>query len=145
MQILQSNVWQVKTLRIFLFLFCFYKKSFLFFGILQHISDSRTHSRLSFEMFDCSVCFTMLPTNYFANKLFRTYDDKTLVCKCCGCRFSEPSKLFYHFKSRQGQQRILYIIQSIVDVMGVEKCKCKYCGLMFDDAKVHVQVPHRKC
>lgn len=112
------------------------------YQIRKHIRDYHSNQ----EMFDCSVCFTTLPKHYFASHM-RTHrsDDKTLICKYCGSRFSEPSELFYHFKNRHSDSVDSNVtahgkgyveaqpIQPIEDIMGVEKYRCKYCGLMFDD------------
>lgn len=125
------------------------------YQIRKHIRDYHSNQ----EMFDCSVCFTTLPKHYFASHM-RTHrsDDKTLICKYCGCRFSEPSELYYHFKNRHSDSTESNVtsnskseetapIQPIEDVIGTEKYKCKYCAMMFDDVikmyhhiKVHIKV-----
>lgn len=114
------------------------------YQIRKHIRDYHSNQ----EMFDCSVCFTTFPKHYFASHM-RSHrsDDKTLVCRYCGCRFSEPSELFYHFKnshSDSNQKREKQPVQAT----GLEKYKCKYCGSGFDDViqmyhhvKVHIKLP----
>lgn len=119
------------------------------YQIRKHIRDFHSNQ----QMFECTVCFQTLPKHYFASHM-RTHrtDDKTLICKYCGCRFSEPSELFYHFKNKHSDSTESKVtdeaqpIQSCEDVIGIEKYKCKYCGLMFDDVikmyhhvKVHVK------
>lgn len=125
------------------------------YQIRKHIRDYHSNQ----EMFDCSVCFTTLPKHYFASHM-RTHrsDDKTLICKYCGSRFSEPSELFYHFKNRHSDSsesnaaansksnEETVPFQPIEEVIGTEKFKCKYCGLLFDDVinmyhhvKVHIK------
>lgn len=123
------------------------------YQIRKHIRDYHSNQ----EMFDCTVCFTTLPKHYFASHMRTHRQDKTLICKYCGSRFSEPSELFYHFKNRHSDSTELAVtgnsknedtapIQPIEEVTGTEKYKCKYCGLIFDDVikmyhhvKVHIK------
>ncbi|XP_037050717.1 transcription factor E4F1-like [Bradysia coprophila] len=123
------------------------------YQIRKHIRDFHSNQ----EMFECTVCFQTLPKHYFASHM-RTHrtDDKTLICKYCGCRFSEPSELFYHFKNKHSDSAESKVtgkgceeaqpIQACDDLLEIEKYKCKYCGLLFDDVikmyhhvKVHVK------
>ncbi len=110
------------------------------YQIRKHIRDFHSNQ----EMFDCSVCFTTLPKHYFVSHMrIHRSEDKTLMCKYCGCRFSEPTELFYHFKNKHSAESTVSTvrggcdatqpIQPIDNGMGIEKYRCKYCGLMFDD------------
>lgn len=115
------------------------------YQLRKHIRDYHSNQ----EMFDCSVCFTTLPKHYFAAHM-RTHrsDDKTLICKYCGCRFSEPSALFYHFKNQHSDSAVVItqLNDKIDDATAHGKYKCKYCGATYDDViklyhhvKVHIK------